>query len=244
MADMHNAAAPSAQGFLDAHTHILPGMDDGSRDPETSLEMLRKIMAQGVEAVALTPHFYPNREAPEEFLRRRERAAQQLQHAAGNERLPRALIGAEVAYFEGVSRVKAMRQMCIGTSQVLLVEMPFCTWTSRMLNDLVILREQEGITPLLAHVERYLSFHNQSAMEDMRQAGCLIQCNASFFLRGLGSFNAMRMMKKGQISLIGSDCHNLGTRPPNLAHAVEKIRARCGEEALERLKRNQTAVLK
>jgi protein-tyrosine phosphatase len=53
----------------DFHTHILPAMDDGSASVEESIALLELEAAQGVERVVLTPHFYPMRESPAEFLR-------------------------------------------------------------------------------------------------------------------------------------------------------------------------------
>ena len=58
--------------LFDTHTHILPEMDDGSSSVKESIAMLNCLKEQGVSAVALTPHFYPGRESPEEFLRRRQ----------------------------------------------------------------------------------------------------------------------------------------------------------------------------
>ena len=57
--------------MTDLHTHILPGMDDGARSAEESIHLLRLEWEQGVRRVALTPHFYPQREGLEEFLHRR-----------------------------------------------------------------------------------------------------------------------------------------------------------------------------
>ena len=62
--------------MTDLHTHILPGMDDGAVSVETSLEMLRMERDQGVDAVVLTPHFYRDRERPEQFLARRRASAE------------------------------------------------------------------------------------------------------------------------------------------------------------------------
>ena len=89
--------------MTDLHTHILPGMDDGAPDVETSLAMLREEARQGVDTVVLTPHFYRDRERPEHFLARRARAADRLNSAIqalpGEERraMPRLILGAEVA---------------------------------------------------------------------------------------------------------------------------------------------------
>ena len=56
---------------VDFHSHILPGVDDGSRSVEESLEMLRAVARQGIGTVVATPPFYANHDTPERFLRRR-----------------------------------------------------------------------------------------------------------------------------------------------------------------------------
>ena len=64
--------------MTDLHTHILPGIDDGSKNVQTSLALLRSEYAQGVEQIALTPHFNFENQTIKEFLQRRNAAARQL----------------------------------------------------------------------------------------------------------------------------------------------------------------------
>ena len=67
--------------MIDFHTHILPGIDDGSRDTEMSLAMLEAEMSQGVNTVVLTPHFYAHRRSIGHFLEKRQHALEKLQQA-------------------------------------------------------------------------------------------------------------------------------------------------------------------
>ena len=76
--------------MTDLHTHILPGMDDGAKTPEESLQMLRMERDQGVDTVVLTPHFYRDRERPEWFLARRRASAEALRQEAEALRGPAA----------------------------------------------------------------------------------------------------------------------------------------------------------
>ena len=62
----------------DFHTHVLPGMDDGSASLSESIAMLREAFQQGITHVVATPHFYPQKDSPEEFLRRRQVAEDRL----------------------------------------------------------------------------------------------------------------------------------------------------------------------
>ncbi len=232
----------SVSGLLDVHTHILPGMDDGSSSVEESAAMLRCLKEQGVSAAALTPHFYPGRESPEEFLKRREAAFGLLVCAVGSEPdMPEMLPGAEVEYFEGISRAEAIEQMCIGRSRILLVEMPFATWNRRMIAELAALRDKREITPLLAHTERYLHHQHRGMVEELCEQGFLIQVNASFFVRNRTVLKALHMLNRRRIHLVGSDCHNMESRPPNMGAAFERIRLM--EDGAMHLKRMQAMVL-
>ena len=82
--------------MIDIHSHILPGIDDGSQSVEESHALLALLREQGVETVVATPHFYADRNDPENFLRRRKEALARLDH--GETEMPRILLGAEVAY--------------------------------------------------------------------------------------------------------------------------------------------------
>jgi len=116
--------------MLDIHTHILPNIDDGSRSVAESVAMIRASMEQGVNRLALTPHFYPERESPKRFLERRGESARELSAAlAGMKQLPKMCLGAEVAYFEGMSRTEHIDSLCIGRTRMLLVELPFSSET-------------------------------------------------------------------------------------------------------------------
>lgn len=232
-------------GLLDLHSHMLPGMDDGSESPEESLEMVRESVRQGVRHLAMTPHFYPRREAPERFLRRRERAIGKLAAALQAEkRVPEIFFGAEVEFFDGISRVDEMKEMCIGYSDILLVEMPFCRWSHRVVSELINIRDHLEVRPVLAHIERYLDYQDDEAIREILDQGIYMQANGSFFLRRSSARTAMKMLKNGHIHLLGSDSHNLDSRPPNLGLAAEKILAKCGEDALSYLFRMQELVLK
>ena len=71
--------------MVDIHSHVLPKMDDGSKSGEESIALLQEAYKQGVEAIFSTPHFYPKRDDPEEFLKRRDRSVRSLL-SSGNER--------------------------------------------------------------------------------------------------------------------------------------------------------------
>lgn len=201
--------------MVDFHTHILPGMDDGSKDVQQSLQMLRLEQEMGIDTVVLTPHFYASRNNPARFLERRAAAWEKLRPALP-EGCPELLLGAEVQYFDHMDHAEGISSLCIGSTGVLLLEMPFRPWDSRVLDTVMELHGCGGIQVVLAHIERYFSFCRKAEdWEMLRRCGILMQVNASFFSGFFGRRKAMAMMNRGEFQLIGSDCHNLDKRRPN-----------------------------
>lgn len=220
--------------LIDFHTHILPGIDDGSQSLEESLRMIEISAAQGVGCIALTPHFYATRENPERFIEKREKAFGLLK-ASLPSGSPILLPGAEVEYFEGISEVQELDRFRIGNSCGLLVEMPFCHWTNRMIRDIIDLNNRKGYSVILAHIERYLKFQKIDAIYHLVENGILIQSNANSFLSRLKAGKLLRMIDDGVIHLLGSDCHNLTTRPPNLKEAYGIVAKKLGGDVVERM---------
>lgn len=201
--------------MIDFHTHILPGMDDGSKTVSESLQLLRMERQQGVSLAALTPHYYSGQNSPEAFLRRRQRSWQALSGAL-EEGMPKLLLGAEVQYFESIGNLETIQDLCIEGTRLLLLEMPFCHWDERTVQTVLSLNGTSGIRIVLAHVERYLSFPGNAACLDLfRRYGILAQMNVSCFDGWLRRRKASAMVREGKVHLFGSDCHNLSGRKPN-----------------------------
>lgn len=230
--------------MLDIHTHILPAVDDGSRSIAQSILMLKEEAAQGVDTVVLTPHYDAKHESPAEFSLRRTAAREELMDAlTKHEDMPKLFYGAEVAFFEGISRVEDLDLLCIGDTNVMLVEMPFCSWNRRMISELDMLQQVRGVKPVLAHIERYRTFQAAGVFEELREKGVWLQSNTSFFLRWQTSRLAAGMLKRGLIHFVASDCHDLVHRPPNLRIAMNKIEKKLGEETMSFLQRNNRLLL-
>ena len=116
-------------------------------------------------------------------------------------------------------------------------------WTAGMYEELAQIRNKQGLLPIIAHVERYIGFpQNRGLLERLEEMPVLVQANASFFLGRFSAPVAMRMLRQERIHLLGSDCHNMDSRRPNLGQAVEKIRARLGQSALDRIAEYQELV--
>ena len=215
--------------MIDWHTHVLPRMDDGSRSVEESVAMLAALAAEGVSDVVATPHFYANRESLDSFLSRREGAYTAL-FAALSASLPRVRLGAEVAYYGGISKLEGLERLAICGTRVLLLELPFTRWTDYMIQEVLALTRTRGLVVVLAHVERYLSFGNDRALAALCREGVLAQANAFAFGGVLRARPALRLLRTGCIQLLGSDAHNMTSRPPRLLPAYRRIERALGTD--------------
>lgn len=220
--------------IIDFHSHVLPQIDDGSDSLEMSLAMLKKEAEQGIGHVVATPHFYAWHDTPERFLARRAEAEDRLRKAmTGEEGLPELSMAAEVAFYPGMSGSDALSSLCIGKSKHILVELPGTPWYNGVYEELQAIWDRQGLIPVIAHVDRYLEpFRTERLMRWLEDLPVLIQANASFFLQRSTARTAIRFLRNGRIHLIGSDCHNLTTRAPQLGRAVEEIGRKLGDEAL------------
>lgn len=223
---------------IDFHSHILPGVDDGSATVEESLRMLRLQAEQGVTHVVATPHFYPHHDSPEAFLKRRLEAENQLRKAMSQETgLPELIMGAEVYYFSGISDSDILPRLTIGENRYILIEMPQLPWTESMFRELEQIWLKWGITPIVAHVDRYLSpLRTHHIPERLAKLPVVVQANANFFLQRSTRSMALRMLRAGQIHLLGSDCHNMDSRKPNLGDAISLIEKRIGSIPVENIR--------
>ena len=228
----------------DFHSHILPGIDDGSRSVEESIAMLRMEAEQGVTHVVATPHFYPQYQTPEEFLEKRTRAEEMLrEEMQKHEGLPYVSVGAEVYFFRGIGQSNCVELLTIAEKKYILLEMPVSVWTDAMYEEIEGIYSQQGITPVIAHVDRYLhSLRSRSIPNRLERLPVMVQANASFFTDRRTAGLACRMLKKQQIHLLGSDCHNLTDRKPNMVDAISCIHRKLGDDAVDYLLRCESHI--
>lgn len=220
--------------MIDVHSHFLPAIDDGSNSAAQSEQMLRTSFEQGVDVIVATPHFYAWNTNPKQFLSRRQKALESICYDASS--MPRILLGAEVAYYDGLQHSEDLKLLCIGKSRLLLIEMPFESWTERTVNSICSLPANQEIVPVLAHIERYLHFGaNRKWLPVLQEKGVLIQSNCGFFLSRMQGRKAVKMLRQGAIQFIGTDCHNMQDRRPNMELLVQKIASTAGKELLPKM---------
>jgi protein-tyrosine phosphatase len=219
--------------MIDFHSHILPLVDDGSQSISESAELLALLAGQNVDTVFATPHFYATDDTPDAFFERRKSAYQLLR--SNHIGAPEVLLGAEVAYFPGVSRMSALCEMRLERTKLLLLEMPIIKWSDYVVSELLELASSREIKPVLAHIERYIDYQHKSVVEKLLDSGILMQANASVFINPKTRRKALKMLKHGKVHFIGSDCHNLTVRPPKIGTAFEIIKKELGSEFLSRI---------
>lgn len=222
---------------IDFHSHVLPGIDDGSSGVEESIGMLKRMAEQGITHVVATPHFYAQYDNPERFLRRRDEAESRLREAMEKySGLPTLSVGAEVYYFSGISDCDALLQLTIDKKNCIMLEMKSSPWDTYAYREVEGVSSKLGLTPIIAHVDRYIApFKTYRIPQKLQELPALVQANASFFLNRSTRSMAFRMLKKGQIHLLGSDCHDLERRPPRLGDAIELIRTHGCSHELQRM---------
>jgi len=199
----------AALTLTDLHTHILPDVDDGSRNLETSLAILRRQKEYGVERVALTSHFYPMREELQEFLDKRQRAYEELMNAWDQETMPQLRVGAEVHYSSCVAELD-LRSIALEKSDYLLLELSDTMVPAHIEQVLKLILEQ-GITPILAHVERCVYFAEDPAkLIRLIELGALAQISAQALLNKKRRKFAEICIKRNVAQIIASDIHGIG----------------------------------
>lgn len=217
--------------MIDWHAHVLPGIDDGSHDIEESLALLDASAAQGIDCVIATPHFYANQNSVDEFLKKRAEAYKKLKLSKKAD-APTILCGAEVKYYQGINNLEGLEKLKIGSTDMLLLEMPFHKWSESVISEVSELACDNSMTVILAHIERYMQYNDMDVFEDFAANGILMQSNASFFNEFSSRRKALKLLESGLISFVGSDCHNMTSRPPHMDTAFEHIKKRFGEDIL------------
>ena len=231
--------------MIDFHTHILPGIDDGSASAEESVEMLKILKSQGVNGVVLTPHFYAYKTDMNTFLKARESAFDSLVSEMEKEDVKMDLyLGAEVLYFNELWRVDDLQQLCIEGTKYIILEMPFSKWTDAMINGVGKLVSR-GFNPVIAHFDRYVHIHRSTKqIQELVNAGAILQINCDCFKTPFKRLWSLSMLKKGMVSALGTDCHDMQGRKPNYSVASSYIDKHMPEKARKFLDIQQKMIMR
>lgn len=221
--------------LVDMHCHILPGMDDGSPDVDTSLKMLQRQRELGVDVVCATSHYYSYENSITTFCERRAVALRTLTEAM-TEGLPRIIPAAEVAFFSGISERAGLERLCIERTKTLMLEMPFTEWNDFQVEEVSALVLDRGFHVVLVHPERFCaSKGNVWRLRELEDLPVALQVNARTLMRWRTRRLGLKLLQETRYPLLGSDCHNLTTRPPNLAEGRKVAAQKLGEAFLAKM---------
>ena len=229
--------------YIDIHAHILPSVDDGAKSTEEALQLLEMLKSQNVHAVSLSPHFYPSVETSlDEYKNRIENSFSKL-NSVKSDALPELYLGSEVHYFNGMSSFSEIDKLCMGNSKYILVELPYRSISSRVINEITELNLNRGLTVVLAHIERYQKFDGYDALLKLISDGfALGQVNAYSFLHLKTRCKVLSLVKNGFVSFIASDCHSAEHNPPRIDEAIEVISKKLGNSFVHKLKTNNQKI--
>lgn len=218
--------------MIDIHTHILPNVDDGSKDLETSIKMIEIEISQGVTDIVLTPHIQS----------RVTKATKEEQVIAFNilKDVVKDLKFDVNLHLAGEIHYRAHLKTnyddyAFGKYKYILMEFP--TRIETPIEDICFDLMHMGYQVIVAHAERY-KYLSIEDIKNIKKTGALIQTNASSILnldKSVDKKTVKQMIKHDLIDLIATDTHNLDKRPPNLLEAKKVLKKYYEIDKLENL---------
>jgi protein-tyrosine phosphatase len=234
--------------LIDLHCHLLPGIDDGSKDLAMSLAMARMAVADGINTIACTPHILPGVYNNNGTAIRR--AAARLAESIAEAAIPISLVtGADVHIAPDLgAQLGDGRALTLNDSRYLLLEPPHHVLPPR-LEDLIFGLQAAGYVPILTHPER-LSWveRHYDLIRRLVSSSVLMQITAGSVMGRFGRrprYWAERMLDEGLCHLLATDAHNTEQRAPRMADARDFVAQRLGDdEAINLVLRRPQGILK
>lgn len=233
--------------MIDFHTHILPGIDDGARNVDVSMEMLSIEKQHSIEYVVCTPHFYANKDLSEYFFKYRDKAREAIEQRAIEENadIPRLIMGAEVRLTRGLSECSFLKEMRIGNTDYILIELPYDEWNNKWIaEELYAIKARTNLNIILAHAERYIADKKDfEIIESYFRFASVIQINMESFLDRTGRKWIKKFIKRNCAVVVGSDCHSAGRRKPCMEEGFRMIEKKFGKEYKNAFIQNAKVIL-
>ena len=211
--------------MIDLHSHILPGLDDGPRDLQGSIELAIELAQHGTTVVAATPHVrddFPT--TPTAMLG----ALALVREALNSERVDIDVVpGAEVA-FDWLHRLEpdTLRSFALAGSNYILVELPFYGWPLDVEDQMHRLRVA-GLTAVLSHPERNSAVQDSvGRIASLVEQGALVQITAGSLLGRFGpraAQSATSLVSRGLAHMVASDAHRAANARGLVGPAVELL---------------------
>ena len=213
--------------MIDIHSHVLPGIDDGSKNMDMSLEILQGLEEQGITDLICTPHYIAEscQASPRD---ENGKILKELQEKAAKKDIKINLyLGNEIYIDKDILKLLRSKKISpLGKNKYLLVELPM-SGEFQQYDDILLNLKQKGWNVILAHPERYHSFQkNYKKITELYQQGILLQCNLGSFIGQYGRHakkTAQKIAKDKLMFCVGTDIH----RPRDyneIAKAQKKLR--------------------
>lgn len=198
--------------WIDFHSHVLPGIDDGAKDVREASAMLCAMENQQVKTVFATPHYYAHCEKIEDFVKKRQHACIQLQEEKGSAIEVALRMAAEIALEPEISQLDLTPLFYEDLSAVLL-ELPASRYKSWMVQEIEEIAYAFSVIPVLAHFERYLWYEQEGLRELLQIPKVAVQITVNM-LTNRETMDLIKELHFLKIPVIlGSDAHNCETRP-------------------------------
>jgi protein-tyrosine phosphatase len=224
--------------MIDLHLHLLPGVDDGAKSLEDSLEMARALVSLGFNTLAPSPHHraeYPSKSAELCEGKRAELTAA-LATAGVAVSLQR---NAENFFLEDDFMAEVAAQKCrtMGSGKIVLVEAPY-SGPMPMLLDVVFRMKLKGYTPLIAHPERCMEFEKKGRAAEVVAAGALLQLDVGALIGRYGKpaqTLARQFVAQGLYAVAATDLHAPVKAAQWVGESLEALRRLAGDDGLKQL---------
>jgi protein-tyrosine phosphatase len=218
--------------MADLHTHVIPGVDDGAPDFDSALATLRKLAADGISAVAATPHL--NASNPNSQRRARADAIwPELVERARREVPDLELHRGFEIQLDTPDLDLSDAGLRLAGSRYALVEFYAFTVPDRSAEALARI-SANGHVPIVVHPERYWGYDRDfSIVSEWRRAGALVQVNSGSLLGDYGEAvraTALRFLQHGWVDLLASDNHARPERSPSLRETWDYLAKRGHQE--------------
>lgn len=226
---------PALPAMIDIHCHLLPGLDDGARTPDMTLQMARMAVAAGTREIICTPHCTAGSPDLDRRIHRIQKAVELLNGAFSQIKLPLKLHpGMELLCNEMLpATLESGQVLPLAQSRYLLIEFSFDTPLSRI-ERAAGLVQQAGYIPVLAHPERYTAvWRNPDCMEVWQYAGYVLQLDKDSVLGRFGSHCARTAdwaLRHGVAHAVGSDAHDTTRRTIRLQTVYQALSQHVGRE--------------
>lgn len=221
--------------MIDLHSHIAFNVDDGASSLQESINMIKEAKQAGFTDILLTPHYLENYyDVPTEEI---ENKLEIIKKEIKNKEIDVELyIGREIYITPNISEKIINKEIStLNNSKYVLVEMPMESRILYLEHELQTLIEA-GLIPILAHPERYKIIQKDiKYLEELSEMGVLFQINYGSILGEYGKLpkkTVKKILKKGIVDFIGSDCHREGTLYTKIQVAIKKISKLISEEKL------------